>query len=500
MNIQFWAATDIGRVRDHNEDNFLVDKRLNLFVVCDGMGGHAAGEVASAVCVRMVRDVIANNRKLIEHSTANPGDLKARKKILKLLEYAIQEACTRVFDLAQSDQERRGMGTTCSLMMLVGLRCFIAHVGDSRIYLARRAQVHQLTEDHSLVNEMIRQGKLSEEEAVKSPYKNAITRAVGVYESVEVDTLTFELSSGDRLLLCSDGLSMYTDLETLGQYLKSGYGAVASQSEMKHISEALLRYANSCGGKDNVTAVVVAIDDEKELKTEDVHLTMETIRQIPLFQFLSYKELVRIINVTQKRTVSAGEVVVREGEAGNELYIILRGDFVVESAKSQLAVLGSGRHFGEMALIDEQVRSATVSSKGSGQLLVITRPNFYDLLRKDANLAVKLLWNFVQTLSSRLRDGQQFDGSVRRRHHQRPPTSTSSHPLSINTSKTPPIGLHEADLLLANPSLDSARSAIADHIKSVQEDIGEDITLPGLSAEELGIDGLLALPAKQGSE
>jgi serine/threonine protein phosphatase PrpC len=407
MEIQFWAATDVGRVREHNEDNFLVDKRLNLFVVCDGMGGHSAGEVASAVAVRAIREVVANNREILERCQVDSANPRLRKDFLKLLEYAVQEACTRIFDMAQQNAERRGMGTTCSMLAILGRRFFIGHVGDSRIYLCRNGQVHQLTEDHTLVNEMIRRGRVKDPKVVASKYKNAITRAVGVYESVEVDTLDFDALPGDRFLVCSDGLSGYfEEVEGLTRFLApKDPTRPATQEELKRITHELVEHANGRGGKDNITAVLVALSEDAESpETEDARLTMETIRTIPLFHYLTYKELARVVNVTQRRDAQEGERVIAEGEDGEELYVIMRGDFVVERAGREVARLGAGGHFGEMALIDDGPRSATVVCAEDGVLLTIHRKDFYDLLREDPTLAVKLLWNFIQTFSGRLRD------------------------------------------------------------------------------------------------
>ncbi len=407
MEVQFWAATDVGRVREHNEDNFLVDKRLSLFIVADGMGGHAAGEVASAVAVRAIREVIANNRGILDRQRDAPDDPKVRHELLKLLEYAVQEACTRIFDMAQQSPDKRGMGTTCSLLLVGGRRSFIAHVGDSRIYRLREGQVRQITEDHSLINEMIRQGKLQEGvEPSSVPYKNAITRAVGVYETVEVDTFEFENRDGDRLLLCSDGLSMYLDPERLGRFL-SGAGGPADRAELKGIVEELIAYGNSRGGKDNITAVLVGLsgaDEGASAADRDHRATLETLRGTPLFHYLAYGELQRVLQVAQRRALHEGEGLLREGEPGEELFILLRGECVVERAGQELARLGPGRHFGEMALVDDQPRSASVRATQPGVALVIRRPDFYELLREDSALAVKLLWNFIQTLSARLRD------------------------------------------------------------------------------------------------
>lgn len=477
MELRFWASTDTGRTRDHNEDNFLVDKRLNLFVVCDGMGGHAAGEVASAVAVRTVREVISNNRAVIDRHTDSPHDHRSRRDVLKLLEYSVQEACTRIFDMAQANPDRRGMGTTCSLMLLIDRRSFIAHVGDSRIYLVRKGQVHQLTEDHSLINEMKRRGDLTEGEEFAAPYKNAITRAVGVYESVEVDTLDFDNLPEDRFLLCSDGLSMYLDDEHLAKFVGAEVDEATPKEAMRPISEGLIRFANARGGKDNITAVVVEVGESPHEDGDDVRLTMDTIRLIPLFHYLNYKELVRIINVTHRRTVKAAEVVVTQGETGEELHVILRGDFVVETNGKEVARLGPGRHFGEMALIDDRPRSATVRAAENGVLLTIRRPEFYGLLRKDPTMAVKLLWNFIQTLSSRLREA---------------PASLAIPLASLSEGHLPPLPA-KAQMWTEAPeaqTFDEGEPASTRSPGISDRAIAEDVTLPNVTLSQQQRDAL----------
>ncbi|MEO1271324.1 MAG: cyclic nucleotide-binding domain-containing protein, partial [Myxococcota bacterium] len=222
----------------------------------------------------------------------------------------------------------------------------------------------------------------------------------------------------------------------------------------------------------------------------DIHLTMDTIRQIPLFHYLSYKELVRIINVTHRRVAERGDQLIREGERGEDLYIIVRGEFVVKRNGQKLAVLGAGRHFGEMALIDDRPRSASVWATEPGVVLVIRRPEFYDLLRKDATMAVKLLWNFIQTLSARLRDAPLAQAKARQLF--RPPPSTTSQVLERPEfpSHVAPFGEDETGDFDDLPT-DSDINPVIEHIRSLEEAIGEDITLPGLSAEKLGVDSIL---------
>ena len=263
---------------------------------------------------------------------------------------------------------------------------------------------------------------------------------------------------------------------------------------MKRICEALVRFANSCGGKDNITAVVVEVSGIRApVEAADVHLTMETIREIPLFYYLSYKELVKIINTTHRRDVAEGELVIREGAQGRELFIILRGEFEVERGGQRLTVLGAGRHFGEMSLFDERARSATVRARAEGTLLTIRRPEFYELLRKDSAMAVKLLWNFIQTLSSRLRDVPLMNYRSNENEEFKPPPSTTSQMLkelmrSLAEDKEPV----EAECVgPPDVSVGNKVPLLIDQIQLMEKSIGEDITLPGVLAEELGIDQLL---------
>src|SRR5580704_464213 len=243
MELSFAAATDVGRQRTHNEDNFLIDKKLRLFLVADGMGGHAAGEVASSIAVHEIRDTIHGSRELIErYRVDHPG--VQPYEILQVLEHAIQAACSAVYTRAQAEPDKRGMGTTATVLLIAGtgdhLRGFIAHVGDSRVYLARQNQSHILTEDHSLMNELVRRGKLNREQIETSPYKqykNAVTRAVGVYASVEVDTFDFDILPGDRFLLCSDRMYAYVDDAELPRQLADG--------EVKEVPKKLVERANA---------------------------------------------------------------------------------------------------------------------------------------------------------------------------------------------------------------------------------------------------------------
>ncbi len=402
MELRFWAATDTGRVRDHNEDNFLVDQNLRLFVVCDGMGGHAAGEVASAVCVRTVRDVVAAEQGLLSRLEESPDDKVAVESLKQLLRRAVLSACRRIFEMAQQDPSRRGMGTTCVAAVLVGEYGFVGHVGDSRMYRIRQGDIDQITDDHSLLNEMIRQGKVPPETTeAEFPHNNAVTRAVGVRESVEVDAFAFDIEEGDRLLMCSDGLSEYFDPSV---DLMQLMGTAEPEETTNHCID----FANSSGGKDNITVVVVDCGPPVEEDTEEGPgraEVIEILRTTPYFHYLAPPELEQIRQMATRIDVEADEDVVADDEDNDRLYLILKGSVSLQLDGEQVSVLTTGEHFGEMALIDAQDEKDTnlvARTVEPSIFLTLERDQFVGLLRSEPGLAIKLLWNFVQVFADRL--------------------------------------------------------------------------------------------------
>jgi len=405
MELTFAAATDVGRQRNHNEDNFLIDKKLRLFLVADGMGGHAAGEVASSITVHEIRDAVNNNRDLIDRYRVDHPGVQVYE-ILQVLEHAIQAACGAVHQRAQDEPDKRGMGTTATVLLIAGgtdqLRGFIAHVGDSRVYLARQNQCHVLTEDHSLMNELVRRGKLNREQIESSPYKkykNAVTRAVGVYGSVEVDTFDFDILPGDRFLICSDGMYAYVDEQELPKQLAEG--------EIKEVPHKLVDMANAGGGHDNITAVVLRIGEgtaaDHAPHTTEVSLKLDVLKGMQMFRYLSYKELVRVSNISEMTDVKENARVFTAGDPGESMYVVLSGKVRLTKGDTVVAELGRGHHFGEMSLVDRSVRSLTATAVETTRLVMITRKEFYEIIKREPASAVKMLWSFVQVLGQRLR-------------------------------------------------------------------------------------------------
>lgn len=401
-NLAFSAKTDVGRIREHNEDNFLIDRSLNLFIVADGMGGHQAGEVASAMAVNFMREAVKEHIYLLEKFNKDEIPIEkipeARQQVCDFMEEAVKKASKQIWEESQTDPLKRGMGTTLSALLIAGGYGFIAHVGDSRIYLLRAGTVRQLTEDHSLINYLLKEGKIKPEEIDKVQQKNAVTRAVGVYETVEVDIMSFDVVPGDHFLLASDGLTAYLTEPEIPPYL--------TEEDIEIIPEKLINLANERGGKDNITSVVVRIIDVEgvaQQRCQQLALRIETLSKLPMFRYLKYNELLKVFARMSHFTAGPNTKIIEEGTEGDEMYVIVTGEVKVHSADAVIATLKDGDHFGEMSLIDRSPRSASVTTTTPTVLLKLGRKDFFSLIRKENEIAKKILWNFLQVLSHRLR-------------------------------------------------------------------------------------------------
>jgi serine/threonine protein phosphatase PrpC len=248
------GLSDVGRVRTNNEDSFRIVEALNLFILSDGMGGEAHGEVASAMAVDVINKYCESER---EDSGATvldevPANISSQTRRLK---NAVAQANFQIFQSAQKNAEQRGMGATITTVWLKDTLLSIAHVGDSRAYLLRNGNLQQLTNDHSLVAEQVRRGLITPQQAEESDMQSVLLRALGAHPDVEIDTDEVEIIPRDVLLLCSDGLTrMVTEPEIAG--------ALQAETVPSAAAERLISLANENGGIDNVTVIVVRFEDD----------------------------------------------------------------------------------------------------------------------------------------------------------------------------------------------------------------------------------------------
>ncbi|PIS10866.1 MAG: serine/threonine-protein phosphatase [Bdellovibrio sp. CG10_big_fil_rev_8_21_14_0_10_47_8] len=238
MQLNVWCGSDKGLRRESNQDSFLLNRELGLFIVADGMGGHSGGEVASSLAVKSVEDFFKKNQKSIR----SPRELLTKS-------YA--EASLTIFSEAAKDPGLAGMGTTMVLCYFDGHSMFIANAGDSRAYLYRKPYLWQMTEDHSLMNEQLRAGIINDEQARNFTSRNVITRSVGYEKEVAVDILERQAQSGDHFLLCSDGLSGLVPDVMITEIL--------NRTPAERVTDICIERALSNGGDDNVTVLLVQL-------------------------------------------------------------------------------------------------------------------------------------------------------------------------------------------------------------------------------------------------
>lgn len=253
LRVSGHGLTDVGQRREANEDSFLVLPRNHLWVVADGMGGHAGGQVASRLTVQEVARSVIRRLAAAERATG-VGPIN----VPGVVEAAVLDACALVFDTARHYPELAGMGSTCTMMLLYGAVFYFGHVGDSRAYLIRDDEINQITEDHSLVQEQVAAGLITAEQARHSMMRNIITRSIGFEREVKVDVGAVPALPGDIFLLCSDGLTGEIHDEELLQFVER-YGP-------QKAGRALINEANRRGGDDNSTVVLTQVHSKRRLR------------------------------------------------------------------------------------------------------------------------------------------------------------------------------------------------------------------------------------------
>jgi protein phosphatase len=250
MELRAYGLTDVGRQRQHNEDTFLVQPDAQLFLVADGMGGHAAGEIASKIAAETISEFIITTKE-DDGTWPHAYDERYRRSTNRLMT-ALRLANTRVLEAMRKDARLRGMGTTVVASLIDGDLASIAHVGDSRAYLIRGGQMSRITNDHSWVFEQVQAGMLTEAEAEKHPLRNVITRALGGALTVNPEASEYQVRESDTILLCSDGLTGMVPEEEILRI-------VTENENVQEACRALIDFANARGGYDNVTAILIKV-------------------------------------------------------------------------------------------------------------------------------------------------------------------------------------------------------------------------------------------------
>ena len=464
LTVIFSARTDTGRVRASNEDNFLIDRKLRLYIVCDGLGGHASGEVASATAVNVARDALVRRRAIIEAFEYDTGAVD-EATLLQLLREVVSQANAAIHDRAKHVPSQRGMGTTLSLLLVARDKVFTAHVGDSRIYRVRGGSLWQMSEDHSLLNEMQRGFAMNPTllAQLDGRAKNQITRAVGVHESVDVDVEVSDAIPGDRFLLASDGLH--------GLLSEEAIASIITENDISLVADRLVDAANAAGGKDNITAIALAIEQAPQSQAPNrIWPEFDSLRATSLFRALTDEDLTLFLEVAQAVTLEGGDLLLTEDRSGPVpgLFVVTEGEVIVTRQGEVMALLRPGDTFGEESLFIERTSTVSLVAADAGaSVLIIERASF------DALVLARPINALAFTLAVSRSLARKVDASAREAgsrvayrpagHSTRPVPRPASNPrLLVDTEPEPGHSQRERAMRATQPveasSLDQRES------------------------------------------
>jgi serine/threonine protein phosphatase PrpC len=395
MDFRHRAASDVGRVREHNEDRFVAEPDLRLFAVADGMGGRAAGEVAATIAADSLRAALsAHGERLAAQS--RDGNLPPHE-VTNLLCEAFSEASGAVFQASLGAEERRGMGTTLSALLVAGNHAYVAHVGDSRVYLVRDGTATQLTRDHTLVDELVRSGHLSREDAGAPEVqrlRNVLARAVGVGPDILVDALHFEVLPGDGFLLCSDGLSHYVDEREIAEIVSADVDAAP---------DCLVHLACERGGHDNVTAVAVRCSRstaDDDIRAARFRRNAAALARIPVLAELDARQALLVALAAETIEVPAGARVCEEDPASQSLHVVLEGRVRLLREGKPVGESAPGEWFGDAALVDRWVRTPEAVAIEPTRIARLSREALIAVTLREPEIGTRVLQTFARAVTA----------------------------------------------------------------------------------------------------
>lgn len=391
MNVKAWSITDPGNVRENNEDSFLIDVEHKVFVVADGVGGGDDGELASSMLCEGMAAAAAKLSELAAKSDPI-NDREHREIVFKSFLDTIQLINADVYEQGHAKNTIRPMATTCEAILIAGPSAFIAHVGDSRIYLFRENEIFRITEDHTFAEELAARDIQNED--MLERYKHVLSRSIGGRPNVEIDAVFIDLQPGDRIFMCSDGVTDYIPGTELGEL-----GAEKSEQDLL---QAVVDIAKDRGGKDNITAVLVELtegmrDTIRDVPRFDTMRQVDLLGNVALFKGLDVRQLLKMMRIIGQIGHLEGDEVISQGSKFDACFVVANGCVELQVDGVTVKTVNAGQHFGELALVSDDEAPYTAICTEDTRLLVVQDSRFREIVTRDTEIGTVLLWNLLKS-------------------------------------------------------------------------------------------------------
>lgn len=405
MKCKHSSASQAGSSKATNQDAYLVDDRLGIHLVCDGMGGHRGGETAAQLACNTTLNYLRKHQEAILGFAAGT---ESKETLVDLVTSAILTANTEIYRMAAAEPSLAGMGTTLAMLLITGNLGIVAHVGSSRVYLYRNDQLTQLTKDHTLSQELIDRGLMTEAKAAKWAYGRVLSRALGPMEAVVVNTLQLDILPGDRFVLATDGITTALTADEIKAVLANSSQDTVAQLlvQASHANDHENRSENH---SDDATVIVADslsdISDEalQQARTWEVLQKTSSLQDMFLFRSLDPRSIMQIVSNSVIMYNDPSDLLFNQGDVEQNIYIILEGDFEVLVNDTVIAKLSRGNHFGEMSWFSQEPRSATVRCCSNSKLLKVSALFLEGFILRSPEAGVLILRELARELSMRLR-------------------------------------------------------------------------------------------------
>ena len=413
MKCKHSSASEAGSSKATNQDAYLVDDRLGIHLVCDGMGGHRGGETAAQLACNTTLNYLRKHQEAILGFAAGT---ESKETLVDLVTSAILTANTEIYRMAAAEPSLAGMGTTLAMLLITGNLGIVAHVGSSRVYLYRNDQLTQLTKDHTLSQELIDRGLMTEAKAAKWAYGRVLSRALGPMEAVVVNTLQLDILPGDRFVLATDGITTALTADEIRAALANSSQETAAEQLVRashaknHMDHSEDRSENDSDDAtvivaDSLSDISADINEEalQQARTWEVLQKTSSLQDMFLFRSLDPRSIMQIVNNSVIMYNDPSDLLFNQGDVEQNIYIILEGDFEVLVNDTVIAKLSRGNHFGEMSWFSQEPRSATVRCCSNSKLLKVSALFLEGFILRSPEAGVLILRELARELSIRLR-------------------------------------------------------------------------------------------------